>query len=94
MPVSVDNGAGLMTNHPRRDAGSGYRTLASRRKIPWERALQGDFASAREREGPRLGRVQRENLVPVSCSDSSHSAAAVLVSRAARLRPTGWVRPT
>ena len=37
--------------------------------------------------------AQSGNLVPVSCSDSSHSAAAMAGSLARRLRPMGWVRP-
>src|SRR6202012_1225852 len=37
---------------------------------------------------------QSGNLVPVSCSDRYQSAVAVVASRARRLRPTGWVRPT
>src|ERR1700722_16170262 len=43
--------------------------------------------------GTRSPVPQSGNLVSVSCSDSSQSAAAVFARLAGQLRQVGWVRP-
>lgn len=43
--------------------------------------------------GMSRGEPHSGNLVPVSCSDSSHGAAAVVARLAVQLRHVGWLRP-